>query len=182
MFRKLGGGFRPFWGGGAGSLSNTKSPGLRPTSIPSSILIHPAIWPQQIWAENWGLCPFGGGELGPHLTQCGQGRGLPACQVSSSSIQPFGHSTTTSQTGQTGQRTDNIGRTVLQTVAQKLVAVFTCWRILCCAIYSSPDSGSWRNRLSWLRSLFVRVLSNQFCTYSSTIVPWGMRWWLEGFS
>jgi len=24
------------------------------------ILIHPAIWPQQTWAENWGLCPFGG--------------------------------------------------------------------------------------------------------------------------
>jgi len=22
------------------------------------------------------------GELGPHLTQCGQGRGLPACQFS----------------------------------------------------------------------------------------------------
>jgi len=31
-----------------------------------------------------GLRPlFGGGERGPHLTQCGQGRGLPACQVSS---------------------------------------------------------------------------------------------------
>jgi len=36
-------------------------------------------------------------ELGPHLTQCGQGRGLSACQVSSWFIQPFGH---TSQTGQ----------------------------------------------------------------------------------
>jgi len=23
-------------------------------------LIHPAVWPQQTWAENWGLCPFGG--------------------------------------------------------------------------------------------------------------------------
>jgi len=47
------------------------------------MLIHAAIWPQQIWAENWGGCaPLGEGELGPHLTQCGQGRGLPACQVS----------------------------------------------------------------------------------------------------
>jgi len=27
-------------------------------------------------AENWGLCPFGEGELGPHLTQCCLGRGL----------------------------------------------------------------------------------------------------------
>jgi len=77
-----------FWGGapppfsesGGGSLSNTKSPGPRPTSIPSGILIHASIWSQQILAENWGLCPFGEGELGPHLTECGQGRGLPACQ------------------------------------------------------------------------------------------------------
>jgi len=53
-----------------------------------------------------------------------QSRGLPACQVSSWSVQPFGHSAWTSQTDrQTGQtdrqRTDSIGRTVLQTVAQK---------------------------------------------------------------
>jgi len=30
-----------------------------------------------------GLCPFGERELSPHVIQCGQGRGLPACQVSS---------------------------------------------------------------------------------------------------
>jgi len=30
-----------------------------------------------------GCDPLGEGELGSHLTQCGQGRGLPACQVSS---------------------------------------------------------------------------------------------------
>ena len=36
--------------GGAGSPSNTRLPGLQPTSIPTGILIHPAIWPQQIWA------------------------------------------------------------------------------------------------------------------------------------
>jgi len=28
-------------------------------------LIHPAIWPRQTWAENWGLCPLWEGELGP---------------------------------------------------------------------------------------------------------------------
>ena len=44
--------------------------------VPSGIWIHPAVWPQQISAENWGLCPFGG-ELGPHLTQCGVDRVLP---------------------------------------------------------------------------------------------------------
>jgi len=88
-----------------------------------------------------------GGGAGPHITQCGQDRVLPAHQVSSWSVEPFGHNTPTSQTGllwrsvtlicgaleehlltylltgQTGQtdrqRSDSIGRTVLQTVAQK---------------------------------------------------------------
>jgi len=31
--------------------------------------------------------------VGPHLTQCGQGQGLPPYQVASWSIQSFGHST-----------------------------------------------------------------------------------------
>ena len=55
MGQKLGsGGSAPFYGEGrAGSPSNTKSPGLRPSSIPSGILTHAAIWPQQIWAEYW---------------------------------------------------------------------------------------------------------------------------------
>jgi len=38
------------------------------------------------------LCPFPWRELDLHLTQCGQGRGLPAWQVSSWSVQPLGHS------------------------------------------------------------------------------------------
>ena len=55
-------------------------------------LIHPAVWPQRTLAENWGgLCPFRGGGLCPHLTQCRVGRGLPPYQVASSSVQPFGH-------------------------------------------------------------------------------------------
>ena len=42
------------------------SPGPRSASIPSDILIHPAVWPQQTWAENWGLlCPFLGGAGSP---------------------------------------------------------------------------------------------------------------------
>jgi len=45
-------------------------PGPRPTSIPSGILIHAAIWPQYTWAENWGFVPSW--ELGSHLKQCGQ--------------------------------------------------------------------------------------------------------------
>jgi len=83
-------------------IMHAKSPGPRPSSIPSHILIHAAIWPQQIWAENWGVCaPLGEGELGSHLTQCGQGRGLRACQVSSWSVEPFVHNTPTLQTDMT---------------------------------------------------------------------------------
>ena len=70
----------PFWGGRAESPSNTISLGPRPTSLPSGVLTHPVIWPQQVWTENWwGSATLGEGELGPHLTQCGQSRGLPAC-------------------------------------------------------------------------------------------------------
>jgi len=125
--------------GEAGSPSNPMSPGLRPTSVPSGILIHTGVWPQQTLAENrvpvpfsggarspsnkmspgpraylrtkWhldppshrklgGLCPFWA-ELGSHLTQCRLVRGLSPYQVASQSIQPFGHSTPTLQTGQT---------------------------------------------------------------------------------
>jgi len=69
-----------------------------------------------------GGVPLWGGELSPHLTLCSQGRGVPACQVSSWSVQPFGHSARTLQTDrldrqidrQDRQLTDSIGRTVLQ--------------------------------------------------------------------
>jgi len=42
--------------GGAGSPCNTMLFGPRPTSVPSGILIHLAVWPQQGW-----LCPLSGG-------------------------------------------------------------------------------------------------------------------------
>jgi len=117
------GGLRPLFGEGrVGSPSNTKSAGPRPTSIPSGILIHAAIWPQQVWAENWwGLCPFGGGGAGsPSNTMWpGPRPTCSACQASSWSVQLFGHCARTSQTRQDRQRTDSIGWTVLQMVAQK---------------------------------------------------------------
>jgi len=53
MGRKLGGS-ASFMGRGARSPSTQCPLGPRPSSLPSGILIHPAIWPQQIWAENWG--------------------------------------------------------------------------------------------------------------------------------
>ena len=73
----------------AESSFNTIWPGPRPSSVPSGIMIHPTVWLQQIWGENGGSVPLG--ELGPHLTQCGLGQGLPRYQVTSWSIQPFSH-------------------------------------------------------------------------------------------
>ena len=46
MGRKVGDTVSLFGGGAAGSPSNTMSPGPRPTSVPSGILIYPAVWPQ----------------------------------------------------------------------------------------------------------------------------------------
>jgi len=66
----------PFGAGGAGSPSNTMWLGLRPTSLPSGILIHPGM------SSKLGGCPpLGEGELGLYLTQCGLGRGLPPHQL-----------------------------------------------------------------------------------------------------
>jgi len=96
--------------------------GLPPYQV-ASLSIQP--FSRNGYGPKMGVCPLGGGELGPHLTQCGHSRGLPACQVSSWSVKPFGHNTPTLQTGQDRtdttdrQRSDSIGRTVLQTVAQK---------------------------------------------------------------
>jgi len=64
------------WEGRAVSPSNTMLRGSMPTFLPSGILTHPAIWPQQIWAENWEAVPLCASlweeELGPHLTHCGK--------------------------------------------------------------------------------------------------------------
>ena len=71
MGRKVGAAM-PLSGRGAGSPSNTMWAGPRPTSIPSGMMIHTDVWPQQTWAKN---CGEGGGtvpllgELSPHLTQ-----------------------------------------------------------------------------------------------------------------
>jgi len=76
---KIGRGALPPFSGGWLGPHLTQSTGLRPTSIPSDMLIYQAIWPQQIRAENWGAVPLWRGGL----TQCGQSRGLRARQVSS---------------------------------------------------------------------------------------------------
>jgi len=60
--------------GGVGSPSNTMWLGPRPTSLPSATLIHPAVWPQQTWAKNWGggCAPLRGSWVPSNTTSPGQ--------------------------------------------------------------------------------------------------------------
>jgi len=116
--------YRAHTNGGAGFPYNTTSPGPKPTSLPSVILIHPAVWHNcslQTWAENMdaGLCPLFGGAESPSNTMCLGAR--PTSVPSFILIHPTIWSQyTKSQTDRTdihGQR--SIGETVLQMVAPK---------------------------------------------------------------
>jgi len=104
---KRGGLLCPF-GGGPGSPSNTMSLGPRPTCLPRGILIHPAIWPQQIWAENWGALSLWGRGAGSPSNIMWPGP-RPTCMPRFILIHPtvWPCSTPTSQTRQTDRQTDN---------------------------------------------------------------------------
>ena len=131
MDRKVGAAVPLVWG--AGSSCNTMWPGQRPTPVPSGILIHVAVWLQHM-GQNWGCyAPFWGRGAGSpsniewpgprptcmpsfiliHLTVWPQYTNRPT-------LQRERDRQTDRQTGQDRQRSDRIGRTVLQTVAQKL--------------------------------------------------------------
>jgi len=118
-----------YWGevlcplyGGARSPSNTMTPGSKSTSVPSGILIHPAAWPQQTWADNWGLCPFWGGRAGSPSNRMWPGprhTWLPSFILIHPTVWPK-YTNVADRTGQTErQRSDSIQRTVLETVAQR---------------------------------------------------------------
>jgi len=69
MGRKLGA--PPPFREGAGSLSNTMSLELRPTTSLPSGMIHPAICPNRYGSEIGEILPLlGEEEMGPHITQC----------------------------------------------------------------------------------------------------------------
>jgi len=50
---KSGGAAVPFFGEGQTGHHLIVSPGPKPTSVTSGILIQPAVWPQQTCVENW---------------------------------------------------------------------------------------------------------------------------------
>jgi len=115
---KIGGSDPPLLGGGARPPSTTKSPWPRPTSIPSGILIHPAIWPQHIWAKNWGQPPLGGGAGSPSNTVYLNAK----FHLDPSNRLATVHKRHRKTDRHDRQRSDSnsIGRTVLLTVAQKV--------------------------------------------------------------
>jgi len=76
---KIGWGRCAFFLGVAGSPSNTKSPGPRPTSTQSGILVDPAVWPQRTLDQNCEDVPLYGRGAGSHRVS----RGLPPYQVAS---------------------------------------------------------------------------------------------------
>jgi len=128
MSQKLGAAMPPFWGGELGPRLTQccLGQGLTPYQPHhhnrfTALFLGPPGWASAKWYLNpssrlattdmgqklWegGLCPFLGGKLGPHLTQCGQGQGLPPCQISSWSIQPFGYTNVTDRQDGTDRKT-----------------------------------------------------------------------------
>jgi len=105
---------------GAGSPPNT-SLGPRPISLPSGILIHPAISPQQVWAKNWRVVPlWERGSWVPisHNVATAETYLHAKFHLDQSNRLATVHQHHR-QTDNTGQRSDSIGRIILQTVAQK---------------------------------------------------------------
>jgi len=112
----------PFFGGGELGPYLTQCGlcwGLAPYQ--AGILIHPAVRHQQTWAENWGLCPFGGVAGSPSNTMWPGLR--PTSELSFILIHPtdWPQYTNWQTDRQTGQMSNSIRRTVLQTVSQKLM-------------------------------------------------------------
>jgi len=92
------------------------------TFVPSGILMHPAVWPQQTWAENWEAVPLWGREARSPSNAMWPGA-RPICMPSFILIHPTvwpQYTIVTDMTDrQDSQQFDSIGRTVLQTVAQR---------------------------------------------------------------
>ena len=107
--RKLGA-VPPFWGELGPHL--TQSPGPRPTSNPSGILIHPAIGPQWTWAENWGALPLLGRSWVPSNTMWPGSRPTSMRMLSFILIHPTICPQYTNVTDRTGQWSDSTVRTV----------------------------------------------------------------------
>ena len=81
-----------------------------------------------MWAENWGLCPCGGEGAGSPSNTMWSGpspTSVPSFILIRPTVWPQ-YTSVTDRTDRTDrQRTDSIGRTVLQTVAQKFSKLYS---------------------------------------------------------
>jgi len=119
--------------------------------IPASLNARPSLVAgAQVLSSSWHGQPFGHNRHGLKIEGCaplGRGAGSPSNtmwpagsrssprQVSSWSIQPFGQNTPTLQTDRTGQRSDSIGRTVLQKVEANEALANWGHLHLCCMLH-----------------------------------------------
>jgi len=139
-------------------------------------------WPQQTWAENWGLCPFFG-ELGPCLTQCGLAKAYlrtkwhldPCSHLATTEIDldPSIHlATIHHRHRQDRQRSNSIGRIVLQMVAQKFIwwsffhQDFFLFYIYMGCILAPPGEYDWavgvRRRCGLMSNYFHHFLNSYY--------------------
>ena len=105
------------------------SPGLRSTSVPSGILIHPAVWPQRSWAKNWGAVLLLWEKLGSPCNTMWPGSrpiSMPSFILIHLTVWPQYTNVTYIQTDR--QWSDSTWQTILQTVSPKsrLVQPFQC--------------------------------------------------------
>ena len=118
MGRKLGGAVPLL--GEAGFPSNTMWPGQSPTALPSGMLIHPAVCPKETDRKLGAVYPFGG-DGSPSNTMW---HGLRPTSIRSGilihpTVWPLCTNVSDGQTGHDRQRSDSIGRMVLQTSPKK---------------------------------------------------------------
>jgi len=137
------------------------SPGQRPTSVPNGILIHPAGWDQdaiKAYARKfrkWGLqCPFTWGGAGSPSNTVWPGlrpTRMPSFISIRPTVWPQYTNVTDRQTGQTGQRSDSIRRTVFGRPFVKRLAL--CYRtvgclacpVLCVTLVYCDQTVGWNN-------------------------------------
>ena len=121
------------------------------------------MWPQYTWAENWGAVPVWG-RLGPHLIQCGaETYPMPSFILIHPTVWPQYTNIADRQTGQDRQWTDSIRWTVLQTVAQKLMAL----KILTQVQSPRPPKGNSLHKNMSYDVQIVKIGSPVFCTMHS---------------
>ena len=97
------------------------------TSLPSGILVHPTVWPQKTWDENWEAVSLWEGAGSPYVV------GAEAYLHAKFHFDPpaFDNNTPTLQTDeQDRQRSDSIGRTRLWATIRKTVRPMLAVRCL----------------------------------------------------